>query len=171
MFLVELFVCYLSDIHFFTQAGPASSCHIPWLLKGPFLAFASLKLHLFYMQSKIFLLFPNYSCSNAPKGFSRSCCLMTPLRHRISQKPSSQSRLFSDASSSTCFTHKPPRHIGTNRFPKQSAVPQADGWNYPQNSLKSSAKLTETAREACRNRSRSMSKSPAKLTEIFREAC
>ena len=48
MFLVELFVCYLSDIHLFTQTGPASSCHIPWLLEGPFLAFVSLKLHLFY---------------------------------------------------------------------------------------------------------------------------
>lgn len=171
MFLVELFVCYLSDIHFFTQAGPASSCHIPWLLEGTFSAFASLKLHLFYMQSKIFLLFPNYSCSNAPKGFSRSCFLMSPFRHRISQKPSSQSRLFSDASSSTCFTHKPPRHIGTNRFPKQSAVPQADGWNHSRNILTSTTKLIEFVREICRNHPRNLPKPSAKLTETAREAC
>lgn len=171
MFLVELFVCYLSDIHLFTQAGPASSCHIPWLLKGTFLAFASLKLHLFYMQSKIFPFFPNYSCSNAPKGFSRSCFLMSPFRHRISQKPSSQSRLFSDASSSTCFTHKLPLHIGTNRFPKQNAVPQADGWNHSRNILTSTTKLTEYVREICRNHPRNLPKPSAKLTETAREAC
>ena len=170
MFLVELFICYLSDIHFFTQASPASSCHIPWLLKGTFLAFVSLKLHLFHMQSKIFPLFPNYSCSNAPKGFSRSCCFMSPLRHRISHKPSSQSRLFSDASSSTCFTHKPPRHIGTNRLPKQSAVPLADGWNHPQNILTSTTKLTEFVRETYRNHPRNLLKSLVKPTETIHEA-
>lgn len=148
MFLVELFVCYLSEIHLFTQATPASSCHIPWLLEGTFLAFVSLKLHLFHMQSKIFPQFPNYSCSNASKGFSHSCCLMSPLRHRISQKPSSQSRLFSDALTSTCFTHMLPRHIGTSRLPKQSAVPLADGWNYSRNILISTTKLTEYVREA-----------------------